>query len=185
MPPLPTDIGGGPGQTLTMRCEVRLSAYVPQVSHHCIVPAITKTCFLPWLTGPVVNVAALVSRGFTPQLPHLEAASFALEEDLGLHLVHSQQWPDRASPIVCPPLEAGILFLVGLAALLLLPSTPALFAALFLWAATAFHLEASESLKGNCGWLPAAWVATPIYLALAFTASKAAFHLLTSSPGTL
>ena len=90
----------------------------------------------------------------------------------------------QGQPNRVPPFAAGITFLVGLAALRL-PSIPAFFAALFLCAATARHLEASESRNGNCGWLPAAWVAMPTHLALAFAASKAAFHLLTSSPGTL
>ena len=93
----------------------------------------------------------MVSRSFIPLPMHLDAANFALEVDLTLHLVHSQQWPDRARPIMCPPFEAGMILLVGLAALLLLPSTPDFFAALFLWAATALHLEASESRKGKCG----------------------------------
>ena len=121
MPPLPADLGGGPGQTFSIRRDVRLSVYAPQVSHHCTVPISTNTCFLP----PVACCCF-------PPPSHLDAASFAFEADLALHLVHTQHRPDIAISIKCPPFAAERTFLIGLAALLLLPSAPVFFAALFL-----------------------------------------------------
>jgi len=71
----------------------------------------------------------------------------------------------------------GFDFLVPL---LLLPSIPAFFSSLFLCAAIAFHLDASESRNGQRGLLFAAWVANPIHIALALAAANAPFHLPTS-----
>ena len=167
-----------------MRFDVRLSAKVPHASHHCTVPDMIKLCLLPLLTGLPSMAAATVARGFAPVPLHLEVASFAHEVDLVLHRVQSQQWPDKANSMVCPPLADGMTFFSGFDPLLFLPSIPAFLSALFLWAATALHLEASESRKGKRGWLPAAWVAIPIHFALAFAASNAFFHLRTSSCGT-
>ena len=44
----------------------------------------------------------------------------------------------------------------------------------------AFHRDASESRKGNCVELLAAWVAMPIHFALALAAANVFFHLFTS-----
>ena len=103
MPPLPAAAGGGPGQPFIMRCDVRLSAYVPHVSHHCTVPDSIRMCLLSPTTGLQSIVAAIVASGFAPVPLHLEVAKSTHEVDLALHLVHSQQWPDRASSMVCPP----------------------------------------------------------------------------------
>ena len=147
MPPFPADAGGGPGQAFTKRCEARDSEYAPHVSHHRTVPVTINTCVLPTVVGPPRFTVEF--GGLAPLPLHLEVASFALEVDLALHLVHNQHRPDRAIAIKCPPFASGMALLMGFVVLLLLPSAPNFFAALFLWAATAFHLEASESRNGN------------------------------------
>jgi len=48
-------------------------------------------CFLPAPTELAAIVAAIVVRGFVPLPLHLEVAKFALEVDLTLHPVRSQQ----------------------------------------------------------------------------------------------
>ena len=74
-----------------MRFDVRLSPWVPHVSHHCTVPDSIKLCLLPPSTGLLITVAATVVNGFAPVPLHLEVARFTHEVDLVLHLVQSQQ----------------------------------------------------------------------------------------------
>ena len=170
MPPFPAAAGGGPGQASCILLEVRLSAKHPHVSHQCTVPDVTSVCFLP--PPPFFKPSAATSLVNTLALApsHFAVASFIYEVDLPLQAVHSQQCPDKASSMLCPPLAAGTTCFFCLAPLFFLPSTPAFLSALILSAAIAFHREASESRKGKSGALFATWVAMPIHLALDFAA---------------
>ena len=103
MPPLPAAAGGGPGQALVIRFDVRLSAYVPHVSHHCNVPDSIRLCLLPPLHPASETEACRAgvfanppTTGFGPPPGHFLVANFTREADLALHLVHSQQRPVMA-----------------------------------------------------------------------------------------
>ena len=136
-PPVPTalclmEAGGGPGQQSFIRCDVRLSAKQPHVSHHTTVPAVISRCLLPLPASPCSPPAAMRVRALALESLHLEVASLAQDVDLPLHLEQSQQWPERASSMECPPLLAGTMGFARLGPLFLLPSTPAFPSALFL-----------------------------------------------------
>ena len=148
MPPFPAAAGGGPGQQSIIRCEVRLSAKHPHVSHQVTVPEVIRRCLLPVPTLSTMASAAMRLTALLFVLSHFDVASFAQDVDLVLQVEQSQLFPERANSMLCPPLLAGTTGLTCLGVRFFLPSTPARRSSLILCAATAFHLAASESRYG-------------------------------------
>ena len=148
MPPFPAAAGGGPGRLSIIRCDVRLSAKHPHVSHQVTVPEVIRRCFLPVPTLFTIASAAMRLTALHLVMSHFDVASLAQDVDLVLQVEQSQLFPERASSILCPPLLVGMTGLTCLGVRFFLPSTPARRSSLILCATTAFHLAASESRYG-------------------------------------
>ena len=177
-PPVPSDCGGGPRQ-LDRRRFARDSEKAPQVLHHTTVPDLRRMCSLP-AASSIIFVQA-----FSTLPPHFLDVSLHLLTDLVLQVVQTHPLPVAALTTERPPLLGSMISLFSLGALFLLPSFPSLVFAFDLFAASALHLDDSESLKGKAFASFAAFVAIPIHLALAPVSSMHLLQALTSALATL